>query len=69
MKIKKLLSALLVTAFACTSLASCTALAEKGSAANGALTYIGLRINPEIEMVTDETGTVVSANAVTPTVR
>ena len=64
MKIKKLLSALLVTAFACTSLASCTALAEKGSAANGALTYIGLRINPEIEMVTDETGTVVSANAV-----
>lgn len=30
----------------------------------GALTYIGLRINPEIEMVTDETGVVVSANAV-----
>ena len=64
MKIKKLLSALLIAAFACTSFASCTALAEKGSAANGALTYIGLRINPEIEMVTDETGTVVSANAV-----
>ena len=64
MKIKKLLSALIVTALACTSLASCTALVEKDSAANGALTYIGLRINPEIEMVTDETGTVVSANAV-----
>ena len=64
MKVKKLLSALLIAAFACTSFASCTALAEKGSAANGALTYIGLRINPEIEMVTDETGTVVSANAV-----
>ena len=63
MKIKKLLSGLLVAAFACSALASCTALAEK-SAANGALTYIGLRINPEIEMVTDETGTVVSANAV-----
>ena len=64
MKVKKLLSALLIAAFACTSFASCTALAEKGSAANGALTYIGLRINPEIEMVIDETGTVASANAV-----
>ena len=63
MKIKKLLSAILVSAMACTALASCTALTEK-SAANGALTYIGLRINPEIEMVTDETGVVVSANAV-----
>ena len=64
MKFKKLLSAILVTAFACTSLASCTALVEKDSAANGALTYIGLRINPEIEMVTDENGVVVSTNAV-----
>lgn len=64
MKLTKLLSILLVLAFACTAFASCTALAEKGSAANGALTYIGLRINPEIEMVTDETGVVVSANAV-----
>ena len=64
MKIKKLLSAILVSAMACTALASCTALTEEKSAANGALTYIGLRINPEIEMVTDETGVVVSANAI-----
>ena len=63
MKATKLLSILLVLAFACTALASCTALAEK-SAPTGALTYIGLRINPEIEMVTDESGVVVSANAV-----
>ena len=64
MKIKKLLSTLLIAAFACTSLASCTALAEKGNVATGELTYIGLRINPEIEMVADENGTIVSANAV-----
>ena len=63
MKVTKLLSILLVLAFACTAFASCTALAEKG-APKGALTYIGLRINPEIEMVTDESGVVVSANAV-----
>ena len=69
MKIRKLLCILLVAAFACTAFASCTALvvpndAPQNSAAAGALTYISLRINPEIEMVADETGTVVSANAV-----
>ena len=60
---KKLLCLILVAVFACTALASCNKFAEK-SAAEGALTYIGLRINPEIEMVTDENGVVVSANAV-----
>ncbi|MBE6533641.1 MAG: hypothetical protein E7678_01535 [Ruminococcaceae bacterium] len=75
MKIKQLLSALLVSAFACTALASCGSLIKDNaqndaqnnapiSVASGALTYIGLRINPEIEMVTDENGVVVSANAV-----
>ena len=69
MKIKKLLSILAVAALACTALASCNSVANNADAvapgaASGALTYIGLRINPEIEMVTDETGTVVSANAV-----
>ena len=72
MKIKKLLSILVVAALACTALASCNSIENNEnnagvvapSAASGALTYIGLRINPEIEMVTDETGTVVSANAV-----
>ena len=60
---KKLLCLILVAVFACTALASCNKFAEK-SAAEGALTYIGLRINPEIEMVTNEEGVVVSANAV-----
>lgn len=69
MKIKKLLCALLVAGFACTAFASCTAIVEPNAPAQngvapGALTYIGLRINPEIEMIADENGTIVSANAV-----
>ena len=72
MKVSKILSLVLAATFACTAFASCTAIenapAQNGAAANtvapGALTYIGLRINPEIEMVADENGVIVSANAV-----
>ena len=74
MKIKKLLCVLLVAVLACTAFASCTAIVEPNNQAQnnaapnaiatGALTYISLRINPEIEMIADETGTIVSANAV-----
>ena len=60
---KKLLCLILVAVFACTALASCKSITDN-SAAEGALTYISLRINPEIEMVTDENGIVVSANAI-----
>ena len=76
---KKLLSIILVALLACSTLASCNAIEKKDDAADngaanvetvapesieGALTYIGLRINPEIEMIADETNTVVSANAI-----
>jgi hypothetical protein len=64
MKFKKLLSVTLVSALACAALASCTSLVADKGANIGELTYIGLRINPEIEMVADENGTIVSANAV-----
>ena len=73
MKVNKILSLVLAAAFACTAFASCTAItendaqngaAQNGAVAPGALTYIGLRINPEIEMVADENGVIVSANAV-----
>ena len=62
MKLTKILSIILVAVFACTALASCN-LVQK-NVTPGALTYIGLRINPEIEMVADANGTIVSANAV-----
>ena len=62
---KKLLSIILVAILACTALASCNVIEEKdANAGAGALTYISLRINPEIEMVADENGIIVSANAI-----
>ena len=56
---KKLISILLVVAMVCIALASCGTEAEAVDA-----TYISLRINPEIELVADEDGEVIYANAV-----
>ncbi len=55
---KKLISILLIVAFACIALASC------GNAESAGTTYISLRINPEIELIADEDGTVLCANAI-----
>lgn len=66
---KRLLSILLIVLFVCVSLCSCTII-EEPETPNDAptsvsgLTYVSLRINPEVEMVVDEAGTVISANAV-----
>ena len=55
---KKLISILLIVAFACIAIASC------GNAESAGTTYISLRINPEIELIADEDGTVLCANAI-----
>lgn len=65
MKITKIVCFLLVAILSVTALASCTGINNDNTAAQGeALTYIGLRINPEIELLADEVGNVVAANAV-----
>lgn len=58
---KKLISVLLVIAIACIGLASCGSTEDASSVDT---TYISLRINPEIEMVADDDGIIVYANAV-----
>lgn len=58
MKFKKLVSFLLIGALGGAMLASCD------TQDNGNLSYISLRINPEIEMVANEDGEVLSVNAV-----
>lgn len=70
---KKLFSLLLVCCMLCVCFASC-ATVEDGISNNSdnalsvnvptGLTYIGMRINPEIELVVDEDGVVVGVNAV-----
>ena len=55
---KKLISILLVVALACIALASCGNAESEGTA------YISLRINPEIELIADDDGMVLYANAV-----
>ena len=65
MKITKIVCFLIVAILSVTALASCTGINNDNTAAQGeALTYIGLRINPEIELLADEAGNVVAANAV-----
>ena len=65
MKFTKIISLLLVAVLGIGALASCASV-DDGSTAQGgeALTYVSLRINPEIELLADEEGTVVEANAV-----
>lgn len=65
MKLTKIIGLLLATLLAVGGLVSC---AESGypnnEADDMAVTYISLRINPEIEMLSDKDGKIISANAV-----
>lgn len=58
---KKIISVLLVVAILCIGLAAC---GDKTEAAPADVTYISMRINPEIEMIANEDGQVVYASAV-----
>ena len=64
MKFKKLTALMLTAVLGIGALTSCSSGDETSSADADALTYVSLRINPEIELLADEDGTVVSANAV-----
>lgn len=46
------------------SLVACGSSDKGGDTADASLTYVSLRINPEIEMIVDENGTVVACGAV-----
>lgn len=61
MKLVKIISLIMVAAIGFVGFASCGG--QEGSK-TGALTYVSLRINPEIELVADEDGNVVAANAI-----
>lgn len=64
---KRIQKAICLALFACFSLAilsACAAKALQTPAATAGLTYISLRINPEIELISDCDGVVVGANAV-----
>lgn len=61
MKLTKIFCLLLVAAFALAALASCAGNSVSDAEA---LTYVSLRINPEIELLADADGTVISAGAV-----
>ena len=62
MKLKKIIGFALAAAFAICALASCSDWSEMGVGSK--LTYLSLRINPEVEMIADENGKIVSASAV-----
>ncbi|MBQ8340970.1 MAG: hypothetical protein IJY22_01160 [Clostridia bacterium] len=65
MKFTKMISLLLVAVLGVSVLASCASVDDEAAALDGeALTYVSLRINPEIELLADEDGKVVAANAV-----
>ena len=65
MKLKKLVSLLLVAVLGVAILASCAENdVEKTALNTEAMTYVTLRINPEIELIADEAGFVVAANAI-----
>ncbi|MBQ7226272.1 MAG: hypothetical protein IJX02_06725 [Clostridia bacterium] len=57
MKIKRIISILLVAVIACIAFASCSNAETEGT------TYISLRINPEIELIANDDGKVLYANA------
>ena len=62
MKFTKIISLLLVAVLGIGALASCASVDDGNTAAldKEALTYVSLRINPEIELLADEDGNVVS---------
>ncbi|MBO5295295.1 MAG: hypothetical protein J6B71_08660 [Clostridia bacterium] len=66
MKFTKIISLLLVSVLGIGALASCANVDDRNTAAlnKEALTYVSLRINPEIELLADEDDKVVAANAV-----
>ena len=66
MKLKKIISLLLVAVLGIGTLASCASIDDENTVAldKEALTYVSLRINPEIELLADEDGKVAAANAV-----
>ena len=66
MKFTKIISLLLIAILGIGVLASCASVDDENPAVldKEALTYVSLRINPEIELLADEDGKVVSANAV-----
>lgn len=64
MKFTKIISLLLVAVFGIGALASCASGDGGSTLDNEAMTYVSLRINPEIELLADGDGTVVAANAV-----
>lgn len=65
MKFTKIISLLLVAILGIGTLASCASVDDGNTALDKeALTYVSLRINPEIELLADEDGNVVAANAV-----
>ncbi len=65
-KIRVLLSITLAALLTASSLASCGRLPEptEEPAAQSAAAYVSMRINPEIEVIADENGEVIAANAV-----
>jgi len=65
MKFTKIISLFLVAILGIGALASCASVDEKNHTLdNETLTYVSLRINPEIELLADENGNVVAANAI-----
>lgn len=61
-KLFKFICVMLCFTFSFLSLVSCQTKNEEGNATN--LSYVGMRINPEIELILDEDNTVVGVNAV-----
>lgn len=65
MKLKKIISLLLVSVLGMGTLAACAGNDEENAAlGEETLTYVSLRVNPEIELIADEGGNVVAANAI-----
>lgn len=63
MKFKKLTALLLTAILGVGALTSCSSGGEESTDGEG-LSYVSLRINPEIELIADEDGVVVSTNAI-----
>lgn len=65
MAITKIITFLLVAVMCIGMFAACAPMDDSNAAQNaGMLTYVSMRINPEIELLADEDGKVVAANAV-----
>lgn len=65
MKFKEMMSIFLVAILAITAFTACASIGNENVALDDeTLIYVGLRINPEIELIADANGTVVAVNAV-----